>query len=50
MDRDEQISTFCRYYQVSRETFEILKKYESILIESNKMLNLVGKSLDVGIL
>jgi 16S rRNA (guanine527-N7)-methyltransferase len=44
MDRDEQISTFCRYYQVSRETFEILKKYESILIESNKMLNLVGKS------
>ncbi len=44
MDREEQINTFSRYYQVSRETIKTLKKYESIIIESNKHINLIGKS------
>jgi len=44
MDREEQINTFSRYYQVSRETVKTLKKYESIIVESNKHINLVGKS------
>ena len=44
MDRSIQIDTFTRYTQVSRETINGLKKYEDILINSNKNLNLVGKS------
>jgi len=44
MDRSTQIDTFCRFTQVSRETITSLKKYEKYLIESNKTLNLVGKS------
>ena len=44
MDRTEQIDTFCRYSQVSRETIVSLKLYENILIEANKTLNLIGKS------
>ena len=44
MDREEQIDTFSRYYQVSRETIESLKYFESIVIKSNKTLNLIGKS------
>ena len=44
MDRFNQISTFCRYTQVSRETISSLKKYENLLIEHNKTLNLIGKS------
>jgi len=44
MDREEQINTFSRYYQVSRETVKTLKKYESIIVESNQHINLVGKS------
>jgi len=44
MDRFNQISTFCRYTQVSRETISSLKKYENLLIERNKTLNLIGKS------
>ncbi len=44
MDRINQISTFCKYTQVSRETIISLKKYEDTLIEANKTLNLVGNS------
>ena len=44
MDKYAQIDTFSRFTQVSRETITSLKKYEKCLIESNKTLNLVGKS------
>ena len=44
MDKSIQIDTFSRFSQVSRETITSLKKYENILIESNKNLNLIGKS------
>ena len=44
MARSEQVDTFSRLTQVSRETITSLKKYEKCLIESNKTLNLVGKS------
>jgi len=44
MDKSIQIDTFSRFSQVSRETITSLKKYENILIESNKELNLIGKS------
>ena len=42
MDKTIQIDTFSRFSQVSRETIRSLKKYENILIESNKTLNLIG--------
>ena len=44
MDRDDQIDTFSRYSQVSRETIVSLIKYEELLIKNNKTLNLVGNS------
>jgi len=44
MDRDDQIDTFSRYSQVSRETIVSLIKYEELLIKNNKTLNLVGSS------
>ena len=44
MDRKIQIDTFSRYSQVSRETITSLVKYEELLIESNKSLNLIGNS------
>ena len=44
MDKSSQIDTFTRYSQFSRETINILKKYENILIKANKELNLIGKS------
>ena len=44
MDKKEQIDTFSRYSQVSRETISSLIKYEEFLIKSNKSLNLIGKS------
>ena len=44
MDRLEQIDTFSRFTQVSRETISSLIRYEKILIEANKSLNLIGKS------
>jgi len=44
MDRKDQIDTFSRYSQVSRETIRILMKYEEFLIEGNKNLNLIGRS------
>ena len=44
MDKSIQIDTFSRFSQVSRETITSLKKYENILIESNKNLNLISKS------
>ena len=39
-----KIDTFSSFYSVSRETIEILKKYEEMLIKENKKLNLIGKS------
>ena len=44
MERSTQIDTFSRFIQVSRETITSLKKYEELLIEANKNLNLVGNS------
>ena len=44
MDRNTQIDTFNRYYQVSRETITSLKNYENMLIKGNQSLNLIGKS------
>ena len=44
MGRSEQIDTFSRYSQVSRETIISLKEYESLLIRANKNLNLIGNS------
>ena len=44
MDKTIQIDTFSRITQVSRETITSLKKYEDILIEANKTLNLIGNS------
>ena len=44
MDKTIQIDTFTRFTQVSRETITSLKKYEDILIEANKTLNLIGNS------
>ena len=44
MDKTIQIDTFSRFAQVSRETITSLKKYEDMLIEANKTLNLIGNS------
>ena len=44
MDNTIQIDTFTRFSRVSRETITSLKKYEDILINANKTLNLIGKS------
>ena len=44
MDKTIKIDTFTRFTRVSRETITSLKKYEDILINANKTLNLVGKS------
>ena len=44
MDKTIQIDTFSRFTQVSRETITSLKKYEGMLIEANKTLNLIGNS------
>ena len=44
MDKTIQIDTFARFSRVSRETITSLKKYEDILINANKKLNLVGNS------
>ena len=44
MGTSNQIDTFSRFTQVSRETITSLKKYENYLIKSNKTLNLIGKS------
>ena len=44
MDRSIQIDTFSRFTQVSRETINSLIKYEKMLINDNKNLNLIGKS------
>ena len=44
MDKTIQIDTFTRFTQVSRETITSLKKYENLLINANKTLNLIGNS------
>ena len=44
MDKFAQIDTFNRFFRVSRETIISLKKYEKLLIEGNKTLNLIGNS------
>ena len=44
MDKTIKIATFSRFTRVSRETIISLKKYEDILINANKTLNLIGKS------
>jgi 16S rRNA (guanine527-N7)-methyltransferase len=49
MDKYLQIETFNKFAQVSRETISSFKKYEEILISSNKNLNLIGKSTEKSI-
>jgi len=49
MDKANQIETFNKFAQVSRETISSLIKYEEILIKSNKELNLIGKSTEESI-
>jgi len=44
MDRSSQIDTFSRFPQVSRETITSLIRYEDLLIQANRNLNLIGKS------
>ncbi len=44
MDRNISIDTLIRYTRVSRETITSLERYEKLLIEWNKSLNLIGKS------
>ena len=44
MDKSIQIDTFNRFIQVSRETITSLKKYEDLLVKSNKTMNLIGNS------
>ena len=44
MDSYNQIDTFSRFTQVSRETITSLKIYENLLIQANKRLNLIGHS------
>jgi len=44
MDKNIQIATFSRISQVSRETIISLVKYEKMLIEANRSLNLIGNS------
>ena len=44
MVKSNHIDTFSRITRVSRETITSLIKYESLLIEANKSLNLVGNS------
>jgi len=44
MDRLDQINSFNRFTQVSRETIKILFRFEKLLIKENKSLNLIGKS------
>ena len=44
MDKFAQIDTFNSFFRVSRETIRSLKKYEKLLIEGNKTLNLIGNS------
>jgi len=44
MNRSSQIDEFRRLFQVSRETFESLVKYEELVIDGNKKLNLIGNS------
>ena len=49
MDRKIQIDTFSRHSQVSRETIISLVKYEELLIEANKSLNLIANSTIINI-
>ena len=44
MDKTIQIDTFTRFTRVSRETITSLAKYENMLINDNKNINLIGKS------
>ena len=44
MDKSTQLDTFTRFARVSRETISSLNRYENLLLEANKGLNLIGKS------
>ena len=46
MEKSAPIDTFSRFTQVSRETITSLIKYEKVLINTNKSLNLIGKSTE----
>jgi 16S rRNA (guanine527-N7)-methyltransferase len=46
MDRINQIDTFNRLFQVSRETIISLEKFEKLVLIGNKKLNLIGKSTE----
>ena len=44
MDKSKQIDAFSRFTRVSRETIISFKVFEDMLVNSNKKLNLIGKS------
>ena len=46
MDRNIQLDTFSRLFQVSRETIISLEKFEELILSANKKLNLIGKSTE----
>jgi len=46
MDKVTQVHTFNRFAQVSRETIEVLKIYENLIVKNNKIVNLIGKSTE----
>ena len=46
MDKSADVDAFSRFTQVSRETITSLKKYENLLLNVNKSLNLIGKSTE----
>jgi len=46
---DEDIDSFKKKFNVSRETIEKLKIYQKYLIEKNKTLNLIGKNTEKSI-
>jgi 16S rRNA (guanine527-N7)-methyltransferase len=43
---DKDIEFFIKKFNVSRETIEKLNKYKDLLISSNKLLNLIGKTTE----
>ena len=46
MDRNIQLDTFSRLFQVSHETIISLEKFEELILSANKKLNLIGKSTE----
>ena len=43
---DFDVEFFIKKFNVSRETIEKLNKYKNLLLSSNKLLNLIGKTTE----